>query len=628
VAFLLEQGVRPENLLLLTFTNKAAREMMGRVEGLLGQSVIGLWGGTFHAVGNRVLRSHADRLGYRSDFTILDREDATALLSACLDEAGIDTRTGGGPKAEVLAEIFSLAANLRLGTNELLAAHYARLVELAAPIEALRQRYEARKRQQGVVDFDDLLGLWLRLIEEDEEVRGHYQQRFQYVLVDEYQDTNLLQADLADLLAARHRNLMAVGDDSQSIYSWRGANYENILRFPQRHTGARIFKIETNYRSTPEILALANAAIAPNPRQFAKELAPVRPSGIRPVVAVFQDGRWQARFVVGRVLELRAAGVPLDRMAVLYRSHFHALELQFELTSCAVPYSITSGMRFIEQAHVKDVAAFLKLVCNRNDEAAFKRWVRLLPGIGVRAADKLWQRFQAQPEGGAGAAAAGAVPTPDAVGGAGGKRGSGLAADLRKLAIGVPRKAAAAWGQWTATIEQIEAPELRDRPAAMIRLVVEAVYASYIEENCPNHRSRLEDLEQLAGFGEEFPGTAEFLTHLALMGDVDTESDATGRDAGSRLQLSTVHQAKGLEFDVVFLPMLCEGLFPSRRSVLTRDAEEEERRLFYVALTRARNELYLSYPLRRDTGGDPGRAHLEPSRFLRSLPAELYEKWC
>src|SRR5438876_411978 len=393
VAFLLEQGIPADRILLLTFTNKAAKEMMRRVADLLGGDISALWGGTFHSVGNGILRRHADLLGYARDFTILDREDARDLIAACLDEAGIDLKDADFPKADVLADIFALAVNTEKSVAQILEEQYVYFSPRAPQIEEVGRRYAERKRAAGVMDFDDLLVLWLRLLREHAEISEQYQRRFQFILVDEYQDTNKLQSDLIDLLAARHHNVMVVGDDSQSIYSWRGANFQNILQFPQRHPAARIYKIETNYRSTPEILSLANAAIAANIHQFAKQLAPARGSGVKPVLVPCGDASQQAAFVAQRALELRDEGVNLNDMAVLYRSHFHALELQLELTRRNIPFSITSGIRFFEQAHIKDIAAYLKLVTNANDELAFKRLVRLLPGVGGKSADKLWALF-------------------------------------------------------------------------------------------------------------------------------------------------------------------------------------------------------------------------------------------
>src|SRR5688572_3795100 len=395
VAYLLEQGIPPDRILLLTFTNKAAREMMRRVADILGTDISSLWGGTFHSIGNRILRRHADLLGYRADFTILDREDTEDLLKACIADAEIDIKASRFPKADVLGDVFSMAVNTAKSIPQILNENYDFFLPLADEIKQVNERFTARKRSSNVMDFDDLLVLWLKLLLDFPDVCELYQRRFQFILVDEYQDTNKLQSELIDLLGARHHNVMVVGDDSQSIYSWRGANFHNILEFPKRYPNAKVYKIETNYRSTPEILTLANAAIAPNTQQFTKELLPSRKPGTRPVLVVCSDAGQQAAFVAQRALQLREEGVSLDNMIVLYRSHFHALELQLELTRRRIAFSITSGIRFFEQAHVKDVAAYLKLVNNPNDELSFKRVVRLLPGIGGKSAEKVWQTFSA-----------------------------------------------------------------------------------------------------------------------------------------------------------------------------------------------------------------------------------------
>lgn len=323
------------------------------------------------------------------------------------------------------------------------------------------------------------------------DLRDFYQRRFQFILVDEYQDTNSLQGELIDRLAAVHKNVMVVGDDAQSIYAWRGANFKNILEFPQRYFGCQTFKIEVNYRSTPEILAFANAAIAPNIHQFQKALAPARPSGMKPVVVACMDAGEQASFVAQRALELRDEGIPLNEMAVLYRSHFHALELQFELTRRNIPFSITSGIRFFEQAHVKDVAAYLKLVHNPHDEISFKRLARMMPGVGGKSADKLWQKFNgewrmANSESVTADGSRAIHHSPFAI--------SSLAASLARCAAAVPKKTTVAWAQFTATIAQLCAPELRAKTDAMIRLVLEAGYGDYLKATYTNFRNRLEDL--------------------------------------------------------------------------------------------------------------------------------------
>ena len=636
VAYLLEQGIPADRILLLTFTNKAAGEMMRRVADLLGRNSASLWGGTFHSIGARILRQHADLLGYRRDFTILDRDDAKDLIKACIAEAGIETKGTHFPKPEVLCEIFSLAVNTHKSTADILEEQFDYFEQITRLVADVQKRYIARKRATNAMDFDDLLALWLRLLQEHADVREHYQRRFQFILVDEYQDTNKLQSDLIDLLAERHHNVTVVGDDAQSIYAWRGANFQNIFKFPKRHPDAKVFKIETNYRSTPEILKVANAAIAANRDQFTKILTPARKSGLKPALVTCADAAQQAAFIAQRVGELPEEGVNLNQVAVLYRSHFHALELQLELTKRNIPFSITSGIRFFEQAHIKDATAYLKLIANPQDELAFKRIVQLLPGIAAKGADKLWKIFSAKMEG-----TASSVPNnspltrPSATfsppgGERDGARGARqvLATALTSCAKSVPAKAASAWKQFVETISQLEDATVRQSAAKMLRLVMDAGYDDYLKENFANYRTRLEDLEQLAVFAYQFGSVEDFLTQLALLTNVEAEDgDPANRDA-EQIRLSTIHQAKGLEFDVVFVIMLCDGLFPSARSMENDEGEEEERRLFYVAITRAKNELYLSHPLMRASFSNSGGDSMQrPSRFLSEIPRDLLNEW-
>jgi DNA helicase II / ATP-dependent DNA helicase PcrA len=629
VAYLLEQGIPEDRILLLTFTNKAAREMMRRVVDLLGQQLPGLWGGTFHAIGNRILRLHADRLGFGRDFTILDREDALHLIKACRSAADSGKKESRFPKAEVLADIFSLAVNTGRTVKQIMIEEFDHYGAIAEEIVAMEKNYQERKRAANAMDFDDLLALWLKLMTGDAEIRERYQRRFQFILVDEYQDTNKLQSDLIDALGERSRNVMVVGDDAQSIYAWRGANFQNILKFPQRYPGTKIYKIETNYRSTPEILEVANAAIRSNQEQFSKVLTPARKSGMKPAVVACYDGYEQAAFVVQRAMQLREEGIGLDKMIVLYRSHFHAMELQLELVKRHIRFSITSGVRFFEQAHVKDVTAYLKLALNPRDELPFKRIVEMFPGIGPKAAEKLWQGFGTQltdtPAGRAGDMPSAESRLPEAKEPVTVPRQSPIATALQACAKLVPAKAAVAWAQFTATISQLENSDRK--PSEMIKLVIEAGYEEYLEEAFMNHRSRLEDLQQLGVFALQFPSVEDFLSQMALLSNVDAEEDRPAKDDDDeQLRLSTIHQAKGLEFDVVFVIMLCEGLFPSERSMQDEETIEEERRLMYVAITRAKNELYLSFPLRRTVQG-MGESTQFPSRFLKEIPNDLIEEW-
>jgi len=605
VAYLLENGIDPRNILLLTFTNKAARQMLDRVANLLPVDATGLWGGTFHSIGNRMLRRHGSALGYSSGFTIMDREDQKDLIDTVVAAAGINPKEIRFPKGDVLAEIFSFVINTETPIDALLAEKFPYFLPLVEQITDVHARYEKKKKSTNSMDFDDLLEKTLRMLIEHEHIADFYRRQFQFILVDEYQDTNKIQADFIDTLAAEHRNVMVVGDDAQSIYSWRGANFKNILAFPERYPDARVFKIELNYRSVPEILRVANAAIAANVKQFRKELAATRPSNaVRPAVVGLNDGSEQARFVAQRILELRDEGIELDEIAVLYRAHYHAIELQLELSRRGIPYLITSGVRFFEQAHVKDVTSFVRFVANPRDEVAFKRMVKLLPGIGNKSADNHWRAWERGLS----------------------ERGEITSWGERLLAMPVGAKSKKSWEQLAHTLDEIAPGGQANPPSEMITSIVEAIYDDYAKANFTNYELRREDLNQLAAFARQFKDVHEFLSQLALISNIDSEPALDQSTETEAVNLSSVHQAKGLEYHTVFVIWLSDGMFPSTRSLETRDAIEEERRLFYVAITRARDELYLTYPHMRLSGGF-GDIFQRPSRFLKEIPTQLVEDW-
>ncbi len=605
VAYLLENGIDARNILLLTFTNKAARQMLDRVSNLLPVDAGGIWGGTFHSIGNRMLRRHGSALGYSSGFTIMDREDQKDLIAAVVASSGIDPKEIRFPKADVLADIFSFVVNTELSLEELLAEKFPYFLPLIEPIKDVHERYERKKKATNSMDFDDLLEKTLRMLVEHEHITRFYRRQFQFVLVDEYQDTNKIQADFIDTLAAEHKNVMVVGDDAQSIYSWRGANFQNILEFPKRYPTAQVFKIELNYRSVPEILEVANAAIAANVQQFKKNLSATRDSNaVKPALVALNDGSEQAQFVAQRILELRDEGVELNEIAILYRAHYHAVELQLELSRRGIPYQITSGIRFFEQAHIKDVAAFIRFVANPRDEVAFKRMVRLLPGIGGKIADSLWNGWEKSLN----------------------ENGELVSWEERLLKLSVSTRSRKMWEQLAATLDEMSPKGKPNPPSEMILSVVEAIYDDYAKANFTNYEIRREDLNQLASFARQFSDAQEFLSQLALISNVDAEPAPNASGDNEAVNLSSVHQAKGLEFHTVFVIWLTDGMFPSSRSLETRDAIEEERRLFYVAITRARDELYLSYPHMRLNAGF-GDVFQRPSRFLREIPNELVEDW-
>lgn len=601
VAWLMEHGVAPYRVMLLTFTNKAAKEMLRRVGELVPHDISAIWGGTFHHVCHRILRRHAEEAGLARDFTIIDREDAVKLIDACIEEAEIDAKALEFPKGNVLAEVFSLTVNTGMPLAEILDEQFDYLALHEERIERVLEGYTDKKRATNSVDYDDLLVLCLNLFEEHPDVCRRYQEQFQHVLVDEYQDTNPLQSALVNALSAGHGNVMVVGDDAQSIYSWRGADYRNILGFPERHPGTRIFRVEENYRSLPPILTLANAVIARNVHQFEKNLRPVREGGGKPWVVRCPDGRHQALYVAQRVEELRARGVPYSEMAVLYRAHFHAMELQLELANRRIPHRVTSGLRFFEQAHVKDVCAFLRVAANPQDEVSFRRMAMMLDGVGAKSALKMWR--EAQP------VLKAKMELPD------------------KLAS-APKKSSDEWSKVAFVLNRLRDREHQPSPGEMVDLVLEGFYEEYAQATFPNARQRLDDLTALGEFAGGHQSADEFLSQLALLTNLEAD-DATGGGADNEdvMRLSTIHQAKGLEWSVVFVIGLCDGMFPLGRVInedATGDALEEERRLFYVSVTRARDELHLCYPQYRETGGTPGFQN--PSRFLEELPKEVYRE--
>jgi DNA helicase-2/ATP-dependent DNA helicase PcrA len=623
VAYLLENGIDPRNILLLTFTNKAARQMLDRVANLLPVDASGLWGGTFHSIGNRMLRRHGSALGYSSGFTIMDREDQKDLINTVVASAGIDPKEIRFPKGDVLAEIFSFAVNTETPMEKMLAEKFPYFLPLLDKIKDVHARYEKKKKATNSMDFDDLLEKTLLMVRHHEEVAAFYRRQFQFILVDEYQDTNKIQADLVDTLARDHRNIMVVGDDAQSIYSWRGANFQNILEFPKRYPDAQVFKIEMNYRSVPEVLEVANAAIASNVEQFRKNLAPTRDSNaVKPAIVALNDGSEQAQFVAQRILELRDEDVDLNDIAVLYRAHYHAIELQLELSRRGIPYQITSGIRFFEQAHIKDVTSFLRFVANPRDEVAFKRMVKLLPGIGNRSADNLWNAWDKS----IGAVAAVADRSPEATSATAGVSDRGYNFGGRLLAMKVGARSKKSWEQLAHTLDEIAPAGQPNAPSEMITSIVEAIYDDYAKLNFTNYELRREDLNQLAAFARQFKDVHEFLSQLALISNVDAEAAPNQTSDKEAVNLSSVHQAKGLEFHAVFIIWLTDGMFPSARSLDARDALEEERRLFYVAITRARDELYLTFPHMRLSGGY-GDVFQRPSRFLKEIPSTLVEDW-
>ncbi len=593
VAYLVQKGIDARRILLLTFTNRAAREMLERAQALVGGSVGGLWGGTFHHMANRILRRHATALQYGLDFTILDHDDSITLIKNCLSELKLKGKEF--PKPEVVLSLLSGAVNRRLAVRTVVEQRFeTHPVDPDAVLRVL-ELYQKKKRAQNAMDFDDLLINGLKLFQEHTEVLERYQEQFLYVLVDEYQDTNPIQADWVDLIAKRNRNLLVVGDDFQSIYAWRGADYRNIMTFPDRYPDARTYRLETNYRSVPEILTVANHCIAGNPRQFQKVLRATRSAYRKPTLAILRDGGHQARYVVEEIKRLRREGCAWREMVVLYRAHYHAMELQMELARERIPYTVTSGVRFFEQAHIKDACSLLRILHNPGDELAFGRLMALLPGVGGKTAEKIWRAL-------------------------GGHFDARDAAQRQALHDRLPAAAQALWKKVEPILETYESM-LKDDPAEVLFQFCKVFYEQYALDTFDDAERRMEDLQEVMDFVSSFESTEEFLNEVALVTNLDAEADRMDGIAKDSLRLSTVHQAKGLEWNVVFILWASDGMFPSNRSINESGDDEEERRLFYVAVTRAKDELFLCVPgVRRAPDGST--QFLSPSRFITEIPPD------
>lgn len=603
VAYLLSQGVSPEEILLLTFTNKASKQMLGRVEELTGVSSHRFLGGTFHHVGGQVLRLFGDSIGLPRNFTILDDADSDALLSEVIRDLDPGFfKSKENPKAKPIKGIISFSRNVMVPVEDVAKGRYPSNSELLAKIDSFMRDYQDTKIRRGLADYDDLLVLWLQVLETNKEAARYYQERFSHILVDEYQDVNSLQSKIVDKIAANHQ-IMAVGDDAQCIYTWRGADIDQILGFPERHPGTKIFKIETNYRSSPEILKFANGILEnrKTSENFTKTLKPSQPHQDLPVVVPTIDGYQQSNFVLSKVEQLVDNGICLHDIAILYRAHYHAMELQIELSRRDIPFVITSGLKFFEQAHVKDLVAQLRFVVNPKDSTAFYRFACLLPKVGEKTAAKLLsiaEKIVGEQE----VKITAALAHPD-------------------LVKKVPADAKEDWAGLVETLRSVEELTGTATPSKVVDEAINGWYQEYLHATYENWPRREEDLESLVDFAGKYDNLAEMLTQLILLSS--ESGDRVVRPGESCLRLSTIHQSKGLEFQHVFIIGLADGLFPNKRAIDGEGDLEEERRLFYVASTRAERSLHLVFPMLSSQNGTQIR--LMQSRFLKELPQTRYE---
>ncbi len=606
VARLVESGVSPDAILLLTFTRRAAAEMVRRAEELLGGLGLGgVVGGTFHSFANLVLRRYAPLFGWPERFTILDRGDAEDVVGLVRTRLGLDSRERRFPRKQTLAALFSTATNRNLSLPELLEATRPHLLDDLADIEACRAAFTDWKREHDLLDYDDLLLRLRDRLADTPELVERLRRVHRYVMVDEYQDTNHLQADIVFRLAGAAGNVMAVGDDAQSIYAFRGADVRNILRFPEQYPGSRIITLAENYRSTQPVLDLCNEVIGRAREGYAKTLVAHRSGGVRPCLVPAPDEHVQSLFVRQRIADLVEEGVPLSEIAVLFRSSYHSFDLEIELTRAGLPFVKRGGIRLMETAHIKDVLSYLRVLENPRDAVSWHRLLLLEEDVGPRAAHAAaaWLLGEARAPG-----ALASLPV-----------GPGLRAGVVERLHALGR-----------TLAGLAAPGLT--PGEVTARAIEA-YGPRLEAR---HRDdaprRQRDLEQFAVLALRYDTLAEFLTDLALDPPAETEpgSGGGGGDAAAAspdegpLVLSTIHSAKGLEWRAVFVLSAMDGRLPSARAT-EEDEFEEERRLLYVACTRAADQLILSYPVEVHDRSLGGWVLARPTPFIEDMPADILE---
>jgi DNA helicase II / ATP-dependent DNA helicase PcrA len=601
VAYLIASGVPADSIMLVTFTRRAAREMVRRMESLIGQPAGRVWAGTFHHIGNRLLRRAAGLLGYQANFTILDGEDQLDLIRLAMDDAGLSGTGKLAPKPAAIHHLISYSANVSRPLAEIIALRNPDLVQWQSHIEAAAAAYARKKLAANSLDYDDLLLQWGRLIREFPDECAAQGRMFRHILVDEMQDTNAVQVALIEAIAAAGAgNLSAVGDDAQSIYRFRGADYDNILKFPERHPHARIFQLEINYRSTPQIVAFTRTSIAHNTSGFSKELVSARPDGCLPLIVPTQDAYEEAAFICQQIIEAREKGLELGKMSVLYRNHHDSILLQGELLARGIPYTVRSGLRFFEQAHIKDVLAQLRIVLNPRDEASWRRVLLLLPGVGPAKAAAIFQ-FLSQ-------------------------SGQPLESleTARAMAL-LPAKSKGFFAGFVSDLKRLRATDPENNPAAAVGAILKGGYPATVKLLYERPDNRIADIEQFTLLAAKYDSLQRLIADLLLAGDVYGMDSAASDEPGEVLVLSTVHQAKGLEWSHVFIPRLVEDSFPHRRALDEPGGEDEERRIFYVAITRAMNELTLTYPLTMSRGGRGPNVLTMPSRFLTEIDPGLVE---
>ncbi len=591
VARLIESGIKPENILLLTFTKKAADEMLNRAVMILDSRCEKVAGGTFHSFSNYILRKYSNLLELRNNFTIIDRADAEDVINH-LRGSVIGKQEKRFPRKGTILDIYSKAINKNMTAEEVIESEYNQFSHCIEKINEISKQYIAYKRQNSLLDYDDLL-LYLRtLLQSNDDIRKKLSNQYKYILIDEYQDTNSLQADIIKLLASEHNNVMAVGDDSQSIYSFRGANFRNILDFPAIFPDTKIIKLEQNYRSSQNILALTNEIIKKAKEKYTKNLFSDIVFPEKPALICMNDMQTEAEFVAQRVLELQEEDISLNDIAVLCRSARMTYNLEIELAKRAIPYRKFGGLKFIETAHVKDIIAHLRVILNPYDIISLNRILLLLDGVGNQTAMKLLPVLSSEK------------------------------IETEKLML--PSKSSESIKKLLLTLDEQRKNLLN--PSQIVEKVL-AYYEPILIDKYDDYTKRLKDLEHFLYLSSQYNNLEDFLSDLALEPPDSSVSEVEdGAQKDEYLTLSTIHSAKGLEWKAVFIIGAVDGRFPSVYSFNSEEELDEELRLMYVAATRAKSYLYITYPIDMFDYSS-GMVLSKPSRFLDGIEQDILEKW-
>ena len=593
VAYLVEKGKSPASILLLTFTRKASQEMLRRATRLLDARCGKIAGGTFHSFANAMLRKYASQMGLDPAFGILDRTDSENLIGMLRKEMHPATKHRSFPRRKTLADIFSRAVNKGLAVEEIIDQDYPHFASHMAVITRIHQDFQIRKQDHHFLDYDDLLIYLRRLLSDYADIRNRISSTYRYIMVDEYQDTNTIQAEILYLLTDVHNNIMVVGDDSQSIYAFRGANFKNIIKFPDIFPGSRIITLEENYRSIQPILDLTNVIIDRAREKFSKNLFTRKTGDTMPVMVNSEDEYIQSRFVVDKIKELHQNGVALNQIAVLFRASFHSFDLEIELSREGIAFVKMGGFKFVESAHIKDVLAHMRVVANPYDRISWYRILLLIEKIGPKTAQKIYEAALNEQSGYTGLLSAKLGPI------------KGLDR-LKNL---------------------ISALDTHPMNVSQMGETIIDYYMPILKNNYDDHPRRAKDLEHLIEIMDRYKNLNQFLTDMALEPPNTSFENSLydGTAHADRLVLSTIHSAKGLEWQTVFVIWTLDGRFPSVHSLHKEEELEEELRLMYVAATRAKENLFFTYPSNvydRSTGLVLNR----PSRYIDNIPDHVLEK--